>query len=127
MTEQDDRQISARPLVVPEIVTFPVDVDLTNALCLGTALIGAFGPGVTVVIADMTATEICDSSGLRYLVVANDVAAELGAELRVVARSRAVLHAMRTLGVDRVLRIYDSMSEALSSAPGPASQQMQSQ
>jgi anti-sigma B factor antagonist len=114
--DTDDRQITARPLVVPEIVTFPAEVDLDNARDLGTALIGAFGPGVAVVIADMTATTFCDSSGLRFLLVANDIAAERGAELRLVITSQSVLRVIRILGVDKLLRICGSMSEALSSA-----------
>lgn len=113
-----------RPLVVPEIVTFPAQVDLTNALDLGTVLIGAFGPGVAVVIADMTATEHCDSAGLRYLVVANDVAAESRAELRLVIPSPTVLRAIRVLGFDQFLRIYPSMSAALSNAAGPVGHQV---
>jgi anti-sigma B factor antagonist len=119
----DDRQITSRPLIIPEIVTFPAEVDLHNARDLGTALIGAFGPGVAVVIADMTATTFCDSSGLRFLMVANDIAAERGADLRLVIPSRSVLRVFRLTGAEQLLRIYGSINEALSNAPqsgGPA-------
>ena len=123
--DTDDRQITAGPLVVPEIVTFPAEVDLDNARDLGTALIGAFGPGVAVVIADMTATTFCDSSGLRFLLMANDIAAERGAELRLVIPSQSVLRVFRVTGVDQLLRIYRSMADALSDAPRAAGQQEQ--
>jgi len=112
----DDREITAGALVVPEIVNFPAEVDLSNALELGTALTGAFGPGVAVVIADMTATEFCDSSGLRFLMMADDVATERGAELRVVP-SQPVLRVIRLTGLGQLLRIYGAMSEALSDPP----------
>ena len=34
MTGQDDRQISAPALVAQEVVTFPADVDLSNAFAM---------------------------------------------------------------------------------------------
>ena len=109
--------------VVQEVVTFPADVDLSNAFAMATELIAAFRAGAAVVIADMTVTERCGSPCIRYLIVANEIAAEAGAELRVVVRSPAVRRAMRTRGADQVLPVYGSMSDALSNARESAGQQ----
>jgi hypothetical protein len=50
------------PLVVPEIVTIPDEIDIRNADRAGRELRAAFRPGVTVVIADMTRTGFAASS-----------------------------------------------------------------
>jgi anti-sigma B factor antagonist len=113
----DEPQATVKPLVVPEIVTLPGEVDINNAPRLGRELLGAFGPRVTVVIADMSLTEFCDSTGIRHLLTANDAAIARGSELRVVVRCPAVLRVMQTVGVDRILRIYSSLGEALSGNP----------
>lgn len=110
-------QAAVKPLVVLEIVTLPGEVDISNAPRIGRELLGAFGPRATVVIADMSLTEFCDSSGIRRLLIANDAARARGCELRVVVRSPVVLRVVQTLGVDRMLRIYTSVGEALSGKP----------
>jgi anti-sigma B factor antagonist len=96
----------------------PPEVDISNAHRLGPELLGAFGPRATVVIADMSLTEFCDSTGIRHLLIANDAAMARGGELRVVVPSRAVLRVMRITGVDQVLAIYGSLGEALTGKPG---------
>jgi anti-sigma B factor antagonist len=116
MESPDKPQATVKPLVVPEIVTLPREVDISNARRLGRDLLGAFGPRATVVIADMSLTEFCDSSGIRHLLIANDAAMAWGGELRVVVPSPAVLRVMEITGVDQVLRIYSSLGEALTGA-----------
>jgi len=101
-------------LVVPEIVTFPDEVDLTNARRLGAELITAMRPGVPVVIVDMTLTEFCDSSGIRHLLMAHDYASQNGIDLRVVVSARAVRRTLRVTGVDMRLQLYPSLMGALS-------------
>jgi anti-sigma B factor antagonist len=101
----EEPQATVKPLAVPQIVTLPREVDISNAPRIGRELLGAFGPRATVVIADMSLTEFCDSSGIRQLLIANDAAMAWGGELRVVVRSPAVLRVMEQLGVDRVLHI----------------------
>ena len=64
-------------LASPAVVTLPVTVDTaaSRSLCgqLGSALASA-----TTVIADMTATRSCDSSGARILLLAQEQAAATG-------------------------------------------------
>jgi anti-sigma B factor antagonist len=117
------RSVTASPLVVPEIVTLPDEIDITNAQSVGDELRAAFGQGVLAVIADMTRTQFCDSSGIRYLLLANDRAAEMNAEFRLVVQAPAVLRAFRLLGIDRLLAVYPSLQAALSNATEKAAEQ----
>jgi anti-sigma B factor antagonist len=112
------RLTTATPLVVPEIVTLPEEIDIANAQRYGDELRAAFKPGVAVVIGDMSRTTFCDSTGIRHLLRASDKAADSGAELRLVIESSGVLRVLATTGVDQLLSIYPSMSAALTNRPG---------
>ncbi len=109
------------PLVIPEMVTLPDEIDITNADCVLADLEAAFHPRVTVVIADMTRTTFCDSAGARTLLRASDLAARRDAELRLVVRPGIVQRALTILGFDRLLRIYPTLAEALASGSPPES------
>ena len=115
----DTRTGTVSPLVVPEIVALPAEIDIANAVQVGDELGAALGSGAAVVIADMTLTEFCDSSGIRHLLIANDRAAASSAELRLVIRSAALFRVLRVTGVDQLLRIYPSLQDALTN-DGPA-------
>jgi anti-sigma B factor antagonist len=110
-------QLPARATVRPTVVTLPDEIDMDNAERVGEDLQAAFAPGVTVVVADMTATTFCDSRGIRALVLAHKRAAASGAELRLVVPSPGVLRVLALLGLDRVAAIYPSLSEALRAEP----------
>jgi anti-sigma B factor antagonist len=112
-----DRSSTVSPLVVPEIVSLPAEIDIGNAKHVGSELSAACRPGVAVVIADMTRTTFCDSSAVRSLLLAHDRAADNSAELRLVIESAAVLRALQVMGVRGLFRIYPSMAAALTSAP----------
>jgi|SRR6266481_3711591 len=109
----DARHGTVSPLVIPEIVAFPPEVDINNAACFGVELLAALRPGVAVVIADMTLTEFCDSSGMRHLLIANHRAKRSLAQLRVVVTADAVRRVLHVTGVDKVLDIYPSLHEAM--------------
>jgi len=99
------------------VVTLPAEIDVGNAHRLGEDLQAAFAAGVTIVVADMTATAFCDSGGIRALVLAAKRSAASGAELRVVPSAR-VLRVMTVMGLDCWLKIYPSLHEALATLPG---------
>jgi anti-sigma B factor antagonist len=117
--KEADRSSTVNPLVVPEIVALPAEIDIGNAQQVGNELIGAFRSGVTVVIADMTRTKFCDSSAVRGLLLANDKAVASSAELRLAIESAAVLRALTVMGVSGMLAIYPSMAAALTNTPPP--------
>lgn len=95
------------------VVTLPAEIDLENADQIGRQLVAALAPGVAIVVADMTATRFCDTSGVRMLVLAHQGAAAHHAELRVVIPSANVLRVLAITKVDTVLRIYPSLQDAL--------------
>jgi anti-sigma B factor antagonist len=99
--------------VVSEIVTFPAVVDITNSEAVGRTLLAAFGPDVAVVIADLSRTEFCDSTGIRCLLIASNQAACTGSQLRVVAGDGAVRRALYVLGADQSLALYPDIQAAL--------------
>ncbi len=117
--DEKANQSTVTPLVIPEIVTLPAEIDISNADSVGRELCAAARPGVAVVIADMTRTQFCDSSGARNLMLAQDAAIRNHAELRLVIPSATVLRMLSVLGFDQLLLIYPSLGTALTSgAPG---------
>ena len=112
--------VVADPHQLPAVVVaLPAEIDMANAGQAGQQLGSALAPGVKAVIADMTGTRFCDSSGISMLVRAHQQAAANGTELRLVVRSAAVLRALTLVKMDYLLPIYPSLSQALAAAPPP--------
>jgi anti-sigma B factor antagonist len=111
----------------PVIVTLPAEIDMANDRGVSQQLGCALASAAAVVVADMTATRFCDSTGLRALVMAHKQAAAHHTELRLVITSADVLRVMAITQLDTVLRIYPSLDAAQAPArareahdPGPA-------
>jgi anti-sigma B factor antagonist len=105
----------------PVVVTLPAEIDITNAEAIGEALSTAIASGAGIVIADMTGTTFCNSSGISVLVQAHRQAAANHAELRLVVLSATVLRALKLVRMDFLLPIYPSLDAALrpEAAPEP--------
>jgi anti-sigma B factor antagonist len=101
------------------VIALPAEIDMANAGRVGAELSSALAPGVRTVIADMTATRFCDSSGISVLVRAHKQAVASRTELRLVVPSGAVLRALTLVRMDDVLPIYPSLSQALAAGPAP--------
>lgn len=97
----------------PVIVTLPHEVDLTNAGSVGEQLAAACAVGSATVIADMTTTTFCDSTGIRVLVLACQQASDHGIKLRLLVTRPGVWRAIKVMGADSVLAVYQSLDEAL--------------
>jgi STAS domain len=79
----------------PVVVSMPAEIDLANAGRVGEQLCTAASPGVTVIVADLTGTEFCDSAGIR---------------------------ALQAIGLQHVLPVYPTVAAALAAdVPGSAS------
>ena len=109
------------------VVALPAEIDMANADQVCQQLCSALAPGVTVLVADMTTTKFCDSMGLHALVLAYKRATAGNAQLRVVVPCEAILHVMAITELDRVLRIYPALEQAVAGhdgrgrqMPGPA-------
>jgi anti-anti-sigma factor len=110
----------ADPQQLPAVVVaLPAEIDMANADRVGQQLASVLTPGVKTVIADMTATRFCDSSGINMLVRAHQQAAANGTELRLVVASTSVLRTLTLLGLDDLLAIYPSLSQVLAAASAP--------
>jgi anti-sigma B factor antagonist len=99
---------------MPVVVVLPAEIDATNSEQVHDQLLAALAPGVDVVIADMTSTSFCDSSGVHALVFAHEAAVARGIQLRLaVPRDGSVPRVLQLIGVGRVLSIYSSLAEAI--------------
>jgi anti-sigma B factor antagonist len=113
--------VVADPHQLPAVVVaLPGEIDMASAGRAGEQLGAAIAAGVKTVIADMTATTLCDSSGIRMLVRARHQAAATGTELRLVVASTAVRRAFTLVRLDQLLPIYPRLSQALAAGPTPA-------
>ncbi len=94
------------------VVSAPDEIDISNASEFRSALQSA-AAGHPTIVADLSATEYCDSSGLNVLVRALRRAQEQGGEVRVVASTSAVLRILNVTGVGRILKVYANLADAL--------------
>jgi anti-sigma B factor antagonist len=100
------------------VVPLPGEIDLANVARVGEELNAAFGPGVGVVIADMSGTRFCDTSGIRALVMTHQQAKVNDIEFRVVVPPGEVRRVLEVLHMDTVLAIYPRLDVALVAGNG---------
>jgi anti-sigma B factor antagonist len=103
----------------PVVVALPAEIDMATAGRAGQQLGSAFAASVTAVIADMTATTFCDSSGISMLVRAHQQAAATSTQLRLAVPSAAVRRTLALVQVDSLLPVYPSLTQALAAKPVP--------
>lgn len=101
----------------PVVVEFPDEVDFDNAGDVAERLRAAIAPGVSVVVADLTTTAFCDSSGVRIMLLARDWASTDHVELRLVVPPGPTLVVLKLLALDERLPIYPDLEEALAGEP----------
>jgi anti-anti-sigma factor len=105
---------AATPAVVTlSVVTLPIEIDATNSNRVEADLAAACVPGVSVVVADLSDTTFCDSTGMRALVHTQQLAASLGIEFRLVVTAQPVLRILELTGLMTVLRLYPSTDAAV--------------
>ena len=103
------------------VVTAPEEIDITTAYRLRSALAAAVRGHATVVV-DMTRTHACDTAGLHVLVRAHRRALAQGGELWLVISGPEVRRLFAITGLDRVIRQFASLDEALAHTPADANQ-----
>ena len=103
------------------VVTAPEEIDITNAAELRSALLEAAAHGHGSLVADLSQTQFCDSSGLHTLLAAHKRATAAGGDMLLVLPGNAVLRVFAITGVDRIIPNFTSLEEALAqtSANGP--------
>ena len=106
-------------VTAPLVVRLPDEIDMANAERVGEQLRSAFTRGAAVVIADLTPTVFCDSSGARQLLLAHNYAGACDGQMRFVIPGRNVLRILTLTGLDQLLSIYPSLDTAASAGPMP--------
>ena len=99
------------------MITVAGEIDLTNAESLRDALLSALNTGARGLVVDMTATSFLDSAGVNALVRASRRAAAAEAALRLVVTAPAVRRVLDLVGIDRLIEVYPSVTEAVASLP----------
>ena len=103
----------------PVMVRLPAEIDMANAQDVGEQLRSPFTRGAAVVIADLTPTVFCDSSGARQFVLSHNYADAHDAQMRFVIPDRNMLRVLTVTGIDQLLSIYPSLDAAISAGPVP--------
>jgi anti-anti-sigma factor len=94
------------------VVTLPAEIDLDSAGHVLAALTSALAAGVTVLVADMTATAWCTLEGVAALVHGSRAAEAAGAQLRLAAVQPAVQRRLDLTGTSGVLHLYPTLDAA---------------
>jgi anti-sigma B factor antagonist len=102
------------------VVTLPVEIDVTNADTIGEELLAALNQSAALLVADMSKTVFCDSSGVSALVRVFRHAATSGAAIRLVVSTPAVQRVLSITGVDRLVDVYPSVAASLAGPSGQA-------
>ena len=106
------------------VVTLPAEIDVTNADATREELLAVLDQGATLLVADMSTTVFCDSSGVNALVRVFKHAATSGAAIRLVVSTPAVRRVLSITGVDRLVDVFPSVAASLA---GPYRQPDQAQ
>jgi anti-sigma B factor antagonist len=104
------------------VVTLPAEIDVTNADQVREALLAVVNQGAISLVADMSTTTFCDSTGISALVRTFKRATASGGGMRLVVDSPAVHRVLGITGVDRLMPIYPSVAASLArphDPPGP--------
>lgn len=99
--------------LAPVVVRLPAEIDMGNSAAVGDELRAALAPGARLVIADMTQTVFCDSSGLRQLALAYRAAADRGIGLCLAGCAPPVERVMSITGLTGLIPAYPSVRDAL--------------
>jgi anti-sigma B factor antagonist len=99
------------------VVAAPGYIDISNAEYLRAAFRRAASWGYATMVADMSATQCCDSTGLRVLVRVHNRARQEGGQLRLAALTTPVLRQLSVTGLDRLMCVFETVAEAVDELP----------
>jgi anti-sigma B factor antagonist len=96
------------------VIALPVEIDITNADQVREDLLSVVNQGAALLVADLSKTTFCDSSGISALARTFRRAQASGGAMRLAVSTPAVQRVLALTGVDRLLDIYPSVAAALS-------------
>ncbi len=88
-------------------------VDVVTAPALRESLLGAIHHGMSLLVLDLAGVSFCDASGLAVLIGTQRRAGLAGVTLRLAAPIPQVAKLLHITGLDRTLRIYPTLADAL--------------
>jgi anti-anti-sigma factor len=94
------------------VAKLPAVLDLANAMDVRNELDELLVNGVTILIADMTATTTLALEGLQALVLVRATAIRRGSQLRLAAPQPAVRQYMNLTGTSGLIPLYDTIDQA---------------
>ena len=104
------------------VVTLPAEIDVTIADTVRDELLAVLGQGATLLVADLSQTQFCDSAGVSSLVRTYRQASTSGSAVRLVVSAPAVQRVLSITGVDRLVDVFPSVAASLAGTPGAAGQ-----
>jgi anti-sigma B factor antagonist len=106
-----------RAQIMPVVVVLAAEIDVTNSDEAYEQLVAAVAPGVSVVIADLTSTSFCDSSGVHAILRAHERAAARDTALRLaVSPGGSVRRVLELTGTTIIVPVYSTVAEAMQPA-----------
>jgi anti-sigma B factor antagonist len=102
------------------VVTLPAEIDVTNADATREELLAVLNQGAAMLVADMSRTVFCDSSGVSALVRVFRHAVTSGTAMRLVVSTPAVQRVLSITGVDRLVDVYPSVAASMAGPSGRA-------
>jgi len=96
------------------VLTLPEEIDVINSPRIREELLAAISRRPATVIADMSGTTFCDSSGMHAIVTAYRQAILAGTDLRLVISHPAARRVFELSGIDTVISTYHDLPAALS-------------
>ena len=87
----------------PVVVRLPAEIDLANADAVRELQCSSGGPGVAVVVADLTLTSFWDSAAFGEIMAARRMLAAAGVQLMLAVAPGQVPRIMHLLGLDHVV------------------------
>src|SRR6185437_7170510 len=113
VTQMQDGRFPVEMVDGVPVVAAPEEIDITNAPDLRSALLEAAANGHGTVVADLSRTQFCDSSGLHTLLAAHKRATAAGGDVLLVLPGNAVLRVFTITGVDQIIPNFTSLDTAL--------------
>lgn len=106
----DSPSSAAKPAEIV-VAGLPAEIDVANAATVEAELRAACAPGRTV-LADMSLTTYCDSSGIRAILLACGYAQEIGGSLCAAVPSEVVRRALELVGATTIFDVHPTMDAA---------------
>lgn len=103
------------------VITLPAEIDAGNAREVDEELNSLLSQRPGLLVADMTKTRFCDSSGIACLIRAWRRATALDVCFRVAAVNHLVLRVVNVLGANRLIDFYSGLEAAIAGHPATES------